>query len=288
MKKSVLYLFACGVFAFVACNNSNSNKQSTSVAEVLNTDTVNLTCDGEQGPVKLVFLGEQGDYERVTLFMDSSEVELLADSSAAGFRFTSKEKGMSLLSQNGQYTLYKDTSVLFSCFSGQTGREFKTATGVVFVVEETHPNGASTSNIRVTSRGLKEAEADWSYTDADPIKDAFLADLNNDGFEELYIITEVAGSGGYAGIIGVASNGDKSSSMITVPELTEEDMKAGKTFEGYQGHDKVYIENKQLVREFPIYKTGDNNATPTGGTRKVNYTLNKGETSWILAVAPAK
>jgi hypothetical protein len=162
------------------------------------------------------------------------------------------------------------------------GREFKTASGITYVVEETHPNGVSLSNLRITSRGLKEAEADWSFTDIDPIKDVFLGDINNDGFDELYIITEVAGSGGYAGIIGFASNNDKSSSAITVPELTEEEMKTGQLFEGYQGHDKVYIEKKKLVREFPIYRTGDANTNPTGGTRKVNYTLNKGEASWVL------
>lgn len=288
MKKCLFFLAIGGILPFVSCNNSNSNKKESPLAEVLNTDTVNLTCDGEQGPVKLVFLGEQGDYERVTMFMNSTQLDLLADTANSGFRFTSSDKSTSLLSQNGQYTIYKDTTVLFSCFSGQAGREFKTASGVVFVVEETHPNGASMSNIRITSRGMKEVETDLAYTDTDPIKDIFLADINNDGFEELYIITEVAGSGGYAAIIGIASNNDKSTSTITVPELTEEDMKAGKLFEGYQGHDKIFIENKQLVREFPVYKDGDNNAKPSGGSRKVTYTLTKGEASWTLNVVPVK
>jgi hypothetical protein len=135
---------------------------------------------------------------------------------------------------------------------------------------------------------LKEVETDMLLSDVDPIKDVFLADINNDGFEELYMITEVAGSGGYAGIIGIASNNDKSTSAITVPELLEEDMKAGKLFEGYQGHDKIYIENKLLVREFPVYKTGDNNAKPTGGDRTVIYNLSKGEASWVLTPSLAK
>lgn len=289
MKKYLFSLCAFSFLFFTACNDGNSKKGSGQLAEVVNTDTLTLSCDGGRGPVKLVFLGEQGDYDRVTLIMDSLQMELLADSSSEGMRFTSSDKSMSLYEKGGNYTFYRDTTMLFSCYSGQAGaREFVTASGIVFVVEETHPTSASMSNVRISSRGLKEVETDMSLTDIDPIKDIFLADINNDGFEELYIITEVAGSGGYAGIIGVASNNDKSTSTITVPELTEDDMKAGKLFEGYQGHDKIYIENKQLVREFPVYKAGDNNAKPTGGDRKVVYTLTKGEASWVLTAAPAK
>ena len=273
----------------LACNNDAGNKNKEPMAQVLNTDTINLTCDANRGTVRLVFLGEQGNYDRVSVYMDSMQYDMMPDDNN-NLRFSTADKSMSLQQEGGNYSFYKDTSLLFSCFAGQTatGREFKTASGIVFVVEETHPTSASLSTIRVTSRGLKEVETDMSYTDVDPVKDIFLADINNDGFEELYIITEVAGSGGYAGIIGLSSNNDKSTSTITVPELVEDDMKAGKLFEGYQGHDKIYIENKQLVREFPVYKAGDNNATPSGGTHKVVYTLSKGEASWMLTAAPIK
>lgn len=289
MKKYTLFVWASCLLMAASCNNNNSDKSKGQLAEVLNTDTITLSCDGDRGPVKLIFLGDQGDYERVTLIMENTQTELLVDSSTDGMRFTSSDKSMSLYEKGGNYSFYKDTTLLFSCYSGQPGtRELKTASGVVFVIEETHPNGASLSNIRVTSRGLKEVETDMLLSDVDPIKDVFLADINNDGFEELYMITEVAGSGGYAGIIGIASNNDKSTSAITVPELLEEDMKAGKLFEGYQGHDKIYIENKLLVREFPVYKAGDNNAKPTGGDRTVIYNLSKGEASWVLTPSLAK
>lgn len=287
MKKIMLVAFFGTLMSTLACNN-NSSKNAEPMAEVLNTDTVMLSCEADRGAVKLVFLGEQGHYDRVTVYIDSNQYEMMADSTNEGKRYSTSDKSMSLQEKGGNYSFYKDTALLFSCYSGQTGREFKTASGVVFVVEETHPNGASLSTIRVTSRGLKEVETDMSYTDVDPVKDIFLADVNNDGFEELYIITEVAGSGGYAGIIALSSNNDKSTSTITVPELVEDDMKAGKLFEGYQGHDKIYVENKQLVREFPVYKAGDSNATPSGGTRKVVYSLTKGEASWMLTAAPTK
>ncbi|MBU3675963.1 MAG: hypothetical protein FGM54_02110 [Chitinophagaceae bacterium] len=288
MKNNLIYVLFTALFVWSACSDSKKDKDAKPLAEVLNTDTVTLNCDAGKGPLTLVYLGDQGDYVRVTLLMDSLNVEMLADTASVGKRYTTSDKMYTLVESQGNFSLYRDTALLVSCYTGQTGRELKTATGVVFVVEETHPTSASLSNIRITSRGLKEAETDVAIADADPIRDMFLADINNDGFEELYIITEVAGSGGYTNIIGLASNNDKSTSAITVPELTEADMKAGSLFDGYQGHDKIYVENKQLVREFPVYKAGDNNAKPTGGDRKVIYTLEKGEASWLLKAKPAK
>jgi hypothetical protein len=37
-----------------------------------------------------------------------------------------------------------------------------------------------------------------------------------------------------------------------------------------------------LVRRFPVYRSGDSNAKPTGGTRQVTYKLVPGEAMWQL------
>jgi hypothetical protein len=37
-----------------------------------------------------------------------------------------------------------------------------------------------------------------------------------------------------------------------------------------------------LARRFPVYRPGDSNARPTGGTRQLTYRLVPGETGWIL------
>jgi hypothetical protein len=50
------------------------------------------------------------------------------------------------------------------------------------------------------------------------------------------------------------------------------------------GHDSIFIANKKLFRKFPIYKDGDEQCCPTGGTRTLNYLLTKGEASWILEI----
>ena len=49
------------------------------------------------------------------------------------------------------------------------------------------------------------------------------------------------------------------------------------------GHDRFYIKESKLFREFPIYKEGDPNANPTGGIRRIQYKMVDGEASRILA-----
>jgi hypothetical protein len=55
--------------------------------------------------------------------------------------------------------------------------------------------------------------------------------------------------------------------------VTPEDQTRGRRFEGYMGHDTVYIHKNKLVRKFPIYKPGDSNDKPTGGNREIHYSL---------------
>jgi len=50
------------------------------------------------------------------------------------------------------------------------------------------------------------------------------------------------------------------------------------------GHDSVYIEGSRLYRKFPVYKEGDANCCPSGGTKTIKYTLKKGEASWQLVI----
>ena len=118
------------------------------------------------------------------------------------------------------------------------------------------------------------------FEDKDPVSDVFLADLDDNGFDEIYIITTAAGSGSYGGVLGFASNKDKSLSMINFPEMREGDP----DFEGYMGHDSFKIEDQKLVRIFPTYKPGDTHSNPTGGRRKLVYGLVPGEAMWQLRV----
>jgi hypothetical protein len=173
---------------------------------------------------------------------------------------------------------------LLSCFHNNTAssyapKEYKTKTGKTIIVSETHPAGRSLSTIEVRTRGF-EHEYHEIYPDRNPISDVFVADLDGNGFDEMYIITTSAGSGSYGTVLGFASNKDKSLSMINFPGIRKGDQ----NFEGYMGHDTFKIEGQKLVRIFPIYNKGDTNENPTGGRRKLVYGLYPGEAMWQLRI----
>lgn len=157
--------------------------------------------------------------------------------------------------------------------------EYETKTGKTIIVSETHPVGQSLSTIEISTKGF-EYNRPETYEDVDPITDMFLADLDNNGFDEIYIIITSTGSGSYGKVLGFASNKDKSLSMINFPVPKENDP----IFEGYMGHDVFKIENQKLVRIFPLYNEDDTNQNPTGGKRRVVYGLYPGEAMWQLKI----
>jgi len=158
-------------------------------------------------------------------------------------------------------------------------KEYKTKTDKTIIISETHPVGRSLSTIEIRTKGFEHNHAE-GYDDKDPISDVFVADLDGNGFDEIYIITTSSGSGSYGAVLAFASNKDKSLSMINFPNIRKGD----KNFEGYMGHDTFKIEGQKLVRIFPIYNRGDTNSNPTGGKRKMVYGLYPGEAMWQLKV----
>ncbi len=158
---------------------------------------------------------------------------------------------------------------------------YKTKTGMQFAVAE-EKTSASLSKISVTPIGFTEVNETIQMEESDPFDYALIADVNNDGFDELYIITRGAGSGSYANIYGFASNTDKSVTPIYNPELSDDDFVT--IFQGYMGHDKFYVQNDKLFRKYPVYKKEDSNANPTGGDKVLEYDLKIGESGWILEI----
>ncbi len=154
-------------------------------------------------------------------------------------------------------------------------KEYKTNTGKIVTVSESHPQGQSLSNISVAFSG--DPASEMKFTDKDPINKVLVGDLDANGFDEIYIITTAAGSGSYGNIIGISSNKDKSLSLITVPSVEEKDMIKGGTFEGYEGHDEFEIVENSLARRFPI-------KSAKATMRSINYKLKAGEASFILYI----
>ena len=159
--------------------------------------------------------------------------------------------------------------------------EYKTKTGKIFIINEEKPS-ASISKITLTTKGFTEVNEPLQLEESDPFDHAFVADINGDDFDELYIITRSVGSGSYANIYGFSSNKDKSVTPIFIPELSDDDFV--KFFPKYMGHDTFYIENNKLMRKYKQFKKEDEQCCPTGEMKFLQYILKMGEASWILKV----
>jgi hypothetical protein len=148
--------------------------------------------------------------------------------------------------------------------------------GISFEIQAT--SGSSLNQLRILPSGLaidnRELAAELDGT----AYGAELADLNGDGWPEIYVYISSAGSGSYGSLVAYAVNDGKSVSPIYLPPM--EDSPEARV--GYMGHDQFAVVENRLVRRFPIYEDGDTNAAASGGTRQLQYRLTAGETAWIL------
>jgi hypothetical protein len=151
-----------------------------------------------------------------------------------------------------------------------------TEQGVTFHV--TSPNAGSINTLRIQPSGLKADNALIERQIEGTVTGAEVADLNVDGSPELYVYVTSAGSGSHGSLVAYAANKGKSLSEIYLPPIEEDKASA----QGYMGHDEFAVVESTLVRRFPVYKDGDTNAKPTGGTRQIQYKLKSGEAGWVL------
>jgi hypothetical protein len=148
--------------------------------------------------------------------------------------------------------------------------------GITFHV--TCPNDRSAPTVTITPSGLAIDNSAMKQEAEGHVVLAEVADLNVDGSPEIYVYVQSAGSGSYASLVAYSANKKKSLSQIYLPPITD-DPKASK---GYMGHDEFRVVESTLVRRFPVYRDGDTNAKPTGGTRQIQYKLAAGEAGWLL------
>ena len=146
----------------------------------------------------------------------------------------------------------------------------KTSTGKAYVVERKEKDGKV--EYVLNGEGFKFAKETKLLNHAD-VKDILTADLDKDGFDEAYIIYDCQEKGEASPVIAAfVSFKDRAFGPIYVRAASAKQLK------GYQGHDKIYIENGQLVREFPIFD-GEKN---TGKTQRLTYRLSAGEAGFVL------
>lgn len=141
-------------------------------------------------------------------------------------------------------------------------------------------NAGSLNTLRIVPSGLEIDNSPIVREIAGVVTGAEVADLDSNGSPEIYVYVHSAGSGTYGSLVGYSANRRKSLSEIYLPPVTENEAAA----RGYMGHDQFAVVENALVQRFPIYREGDVNAKPTGGTRQIQYRLVPGEAGWILRV----
>jgi hypothetical protein len=140
------------------------------------------------------------------------------------------------------------------------------------------PNNSSLSPVKIEVTGLETGPTTMEQEADGVIIGAEIADLDTNGSPELYVYTSSAGSGSYGDLIAYAVNNGKSLSAIYLPPLGE----GNENTIGYMGHDEFAVVENSLVRRFPLYKADDTNASPSAGTRQMQYRLKPGEAGWSL------
>ena len=149
---------------------------------------------------------------------------------------------------------------------------------VSFVLQAT--TGSSLNTLAVTPGGL-EHDSETRRVELDGTAYlAELADLDANGWPEVYVYVSSAGSGSYGSLAAYAVNNGKSATPVYLPPLEQTPALA----DGYMGHDEFRVVENRLVRRFPLYGPADTNAEPSGGTRQLQYRLEAGEAGWVLAV----
>ena len=147
---------------------------------------------------------------------------------------------------------------------------------VSFRVESPNEGSINPVTVRVETPagflGRAEAEADGTIGNVE------VGDLNADGYPEIYVYINSAGSGSYGSLIAYTLDGNNSLSPIRLPPVDDDPGAA----EGYMGHDEFAVGEGMLLRRFPVYRQGDTNAEPTGGMRQIQYVLEAGEAGWLL------
>ena len=101
--------------------------------------------------------------------------------------------------------------------------------------------GSSLNSLVITPIGLEIDNSSQSIELDGTAYLAELADLDSNGWPEIYIYVTSAGSGSYGSLVAYAVNNGKSATPIYLPPLDQ----YGGASQGYQGHDEFrVVENR--------------------------------------------
>ncbi|MDZ4713689.1 MAG: hypothetical protein SGI89_15385 [bacterium] len=173
-------------------------------------------------------------------------------------------------------TIKKDTTITVR-------KELITKNGKTFTIIESKPT-ITVSNYFVTGTGFKNSSDTITFSLLDPMLNALLADLDNNGFEELYIITKSTGDEAFVNVMGVVSDMDERIAEIKIQQDSSMIMNKGDEFNGYLGMDSVYFDRSHLYKEYPVFKSSDPGSGNISGKVKMTYTLKNKNSEYSLDV----
>jgi hypothetical protein len=150
--------------------------------------------------------------------------------------------------------------------------------GITFHVQS--PNAGVPNKVSITPEGLSADNSAIARPVEGLVVGAEVADLNADGSPEVYVFVRGADEQARASLVAYAANRKRSLSDVYLPPLDETPGNS----QGYQGHDELRTVGDALVRRFPLYKAGDAEDAPRGGTRELRYKLRAGEAGWRLVL----
>lgn len=139
-------------------------------------------------------------------------------------------------------------------------------------------NAGSINAVRFFAQLSDQILLDTEVSVEGVVNDVEVADLDDNGFPEVYAFVTAAGSGSYGSVIAFASNRNLSMTAIHQMGLPPD----SPALVGYRGHDRFRVLGRLVERRFPVYLPGDTNANPTGGIRRLAYELQAGEAGWLL------
>ena len=127
------------------------------------------------------------------------------------------------------------------------------------------PASMGTYSIRIFKENLDNLVTAHISPREGSIEEVYFSDVDDDKILEVVVFTRRVGSGGYGNI---------DCYKIFKDTLIQEEFSLP-VDDDYRGHDQISIKNGKLIREYPIYKKGDRNAFPSGGTRTLKYDFTK-------------
>jgi hypothetical protein len=154
-----------------------------------------------------------------------------------------------------------------------------TMTGKTWIVSQTPMLDSSLISVVVHAIGFSADTISFDLGETDPVTELRVEDLDRDGFQELYILTQSTDKEAYGTVYGLYADQDTSVTIVSFEGATPYTIKEGEPYDGYRGHDQFRFEKGVLTNSIPVFSPDDPDETPGRGTRTIAYELIKGATT---------